>query len=353
MEQVIVKNILDLIYEMLNIKHLNLTEEQIKKANQEIVPFIEELSIDDREFRIKQRHSSSLLNDKRIKDLAVLYYATAQDNVSLYNELVKEKYHFPVNNLYKNLFPLDKTLSSKFNSNEYVDYLLKYSKVFKSFYYSLPNDDMERRDKIIQDFADIIHKDSTLLSIDNDEDIDGNYSRILNARNIEFFGKDFLINTNYCQRKILNNLFIGFNDEQLKKVKDLLEKYPNISIDYSLDPQKLSFFTVDELAGISLKDMNLYERAFPKNLEDRIKEILELDPSFDCPVGFIRKEIFEVLDNSTIVGLTSKGMEEISEIEIPDIDNVVVYPVRKINRIVMNDNIRKMLKIKTSNHIKK
>ena len=66
-----------------------------------------------------------------------------------------------------------------------------------------------------------------------------------------------------------------------------------------------------------------------------------MNPDFNCPNGFIRPEIFKVLSDEEIIGLTNEGINEILSIKIPEIDNVLVMPVKKIRKVLANDEKRK------------
>ena len=82
---------------------------------------------------------------------------------------------------------------------------------------------------------------------------------------------------------------------------------------------------------------------------NRIKNILKLDPSFDCPSSFIREEIFRVLSDSEIVGLSDLGIAEILNIKIPEINNVLVMPIKKIKKVLANDMKRREKNDSTGN----
>ena len=66
-----------------------------------------------------------------------------------------------------------------------------------------------------------------------------------------------------------------------------------------------------------------------------------MNPEFACPIDFIRPEIFKVLSDEEIVSLTKDGINEILSIKIPEIDNVLVMPVKKIRKVLAHDEKRK------------
>ena len=89
--------------------------------------------------------------------------------------------------------------------------------------------------------------------------------------------------------------------------------------------------------------MKLYEVAIKNKVFDRVKALLEEDPSFDCPSRFIRYEIFKVLDNETILGLSEDAILEICDIKLIELDDVYVFPVKKISKIVFKDKIKRKI----------
>ena len=154
--------------------------------------------------------------------------------------------------------------------------------------------------------------------------------------------KEFLLRLNNTQREIINNLNFVLNEEDVSKIKELFAKYPNYTGNINFSSELLSCFSVDEISSMSLKDSILYEEAIKKGLLERMKSILSLDSNFNCPLPFIRKEIFDSITDEDIVGLTELGKEEILSINIPEIENVIVKPIKKINKIVFKDKKRKV-----------
>ena len=102
------------------------------------------------------------------------------------------------------------------------------------------------------------------------------------------------------------------------------------------------YFTVDEIVQMSEKDQDLYLYAIRRKCVPRMREILALNPDFTCPEGFIREGILRSLSNDTILELTEEGKREIAEIVLHDLDDTVVFPIQKINKILFHDQIRKM-----------
>ena len=190
-----------------------------------------------------------------------------------------------------------------------------------------------------EEFSDIVNRDQTTLKVGySDENSNCNF---LVKRNIELFGKDFLLKISNSQREMINNMNVSLREEEISKIKELFTKYPDYSGGIDLSSDLLKYLSIEEISSLCLKDSILYEASLEVGLLDRIKRIIEMNPDFNCPNGFIRPEIFKVLSDEEIIGLTNEGINEILSIKIPEIDNVLVMPVKKIRKVLANDEKRK------------
>ena len=342
MEKIVIDNVLEAIHYALKHNEFEFTEKQIKRADEYIISFIDDIDIDPKEFNIVMHGAPRLVYDKRINSILVRYFAFIEENIALYNELVEENYLFYEGHNMK-YYALDKTLTSKFKRNEYKRLLLKDEDAINAFYSSLRGLDREEKEKYSKDFSDIIHIDHTTLSVGKGSGENISNYHFLIKRNIEFFGKEFLLGLNKRQREVLNNICFNISYEDSIKIKELFTKYPEYNGSIPLSSEILNTFSLDEINSMSIKDYELYKVALNNGLVDRIREILSLDSSFNCPKAFIREEIFRVLDNSEIIGLSDDAKEKISKIEIPEIDNVLIMPFSKINRIVLLDKANKKI----------
>lgn len=341
MEEVVKNNVLDAIHYILKNQHQFLDEEKISKTDELIIPYIEEnFEYSADEFRVKVYGAPVLSNDKRIFPIVVRYYAIMQDNLSLLEKLEENGYSFIGGNQHSiKLFALDKQLSSKFKEKEYIPYLKKHSVSLEHFYTTLRGLDHQERERVLKEFSEIVKSNPTVLSIGEDK----NCSNFLSRRNIEFFGKEFLLSLDDRQRKLLNSFYFQINEDNASKIKELIMKYPDINMSMPLYKEVLDMFTIDELGTMSEKDKKLYSAALKGNVLLRMKEILSINPLFDCPKDFIRYEIFKELDNEKILELSYETMEEIANINYIELDNVYVIPVKKIYSVI-NKEKRKQLK---------
>lgn len=338
MDKIVEKNVLDAIHYVLEHNEFKFTDKQIALADDFIIPFIDDLDIDSKEFNVITMGVPKLVKNKKILPLLPKYFAFIEDNMGLYTELKEENFNFSQNYGIK-FYALDRMLTGNFKRNEYKSILLKYEDAIARFYSSIRGLEKEEKEKYIKEFSDIVHIDQTTLKVGYDDDY-SDYNFLIKD-NIELFGKDFLLKLNKNQREMINNMHINLGIDEANKIKKLIDEYPDYSSSIEFSSGLLRYFSVDEISKISFKDSILYEAALQVGLLYRMKNILALDPNFNCPVSFIRQEIFKVLTDEEIIGLTSEGIEEILDIKIPEIDNVLVMPVRKIKKVLINDEKRK------------
>ena len=331
------------IQRIIRMNNQRLTDEQIEAANKEIDSFLREnLILDENESKVIKYNRPLKNIIKDIIPYVLHYYAFTQGNLELKTKLEDAGYVFSGANIKVNLYALDKNLSSKFEEDEYIQLLINQNKIIERFYDSLRFIKGEEREKYLSDFAYILHINPTIAIVKDDDSHGFNtFQNLLTEKNLKYFGKDFILNSTESQKKVINSLYFYLDDYHFAKIKSLLQAYPNLVPNIELNGKVLDAFSIEEIGNMSSKDANLYKIAIEKSLVDRMKELLEADPMFDCPRNFISTEIFKALDNETILGLTNIGKTEIGNIKIPKADNVIIIPVRKINRAVFRDKMRK------------
>lgn len=332
-------DVLESVHSLIRMNGFKLSPEVISEFDEKIQEYVKS-KVNIIASKNKPRFSKNNINKSDLTDISLEYFAMINDNTRLLNILREHNFRFSLD--YKlNLYVLDKGFSSRFSFNKYIDMLLKHEIVFRRFYSSIRGLEGEEREKSINAFAEII---SAKPSICDDHTMDGTYeeghfTNLLIDPYIKFFGKDFLLNSNIRQRKIINSLDAHLNDEELNKVFELLKKYPNFDCKINLSSELLSILTIDEIVNMSEKDVFLYKKSMSRNyrLVSRMHNVLLLNPNFNCTEGFIRPEIFKSMSDEVIAGLSAHAIEEIEQVKIPFIDNVYVMPIRKINRIVAKD----------------
>lgn len=334
---IVVKNVLEAIHYVLEHNEFEFTNKQIEKADEIITPFIKELNIDSKEFNVITYSAPKFAYNKRIEQLLIKYFAYIEDNISLYEELLKDKYIFTGKQGIK-FYALDRVMTSNFKINEYKNLLYRHEEPISKFYFTLKGLSKSDKEKYSKEFSDIVHIDQTTLKVGFDKYENINHYNYLTKENIEYFGKDFLLRLDEDRRNIINNINIKLSKEDAKKIKELLIRYPNYSGIIDLSNELLSNFSIDEINAMSKKDAILYETSIKANLLYRMRNILTINPEFNCPTSFIREEIFKILSDEEIINLREDTKTKISE-SIPEIDGVIVLPIKKIKRIVFNDKI--------------
>ena len=342
------KEVLDTIHKTLRIHNYRLTEEEIERADQEILPFLEVKILPNlEEVKVHVAGGTLPIQPKILNPLVLRYYAMAQGTLELFHHLENHQFHFEKFGRGIPFYIFDKTLVSQFSEKEYFLYLERGAGAIKRFMDSIRMDDFQTRERFICDFAEMIRKDPKILDIGRPNSEDEPTYNLLTKKNLELFGKDFFPQSTHHQRVIINSMYGRFEQEEADKLKELFQKYPNYHPTLPFRADFLKYFSVDELAHMSSKDEALYSVAMRTDCVSRMKEILAIDPDFHCPDRFIRPEILRVLDNETILELTAQGKEDISNIIIPESDKVTFFPVKKIQLILFQDKLRRKVLKKT------
>ena len=343
MNERIMKRIKETIYFLLRFNNKPLDDELKEKYDGLLEKMInEKFEYNEEDFRVI--HLDGFLESIGDKSLpiALEFYATIQDNIELMNKMNEAGYTFFTSGSKINLYALDKKFSSKFDTDDYIKLLKNTEHSVKRFYNSLVFVPEEEKEQYMSDFAEIIKHKPNITKNREDSDIYGSYLNILTARNIRCFGKEFLMNLTEQQKIVLNSLTFNLDDRHVKIIKDLLTKYPNKVFNVTLRKDILDNFTIDEIASMSVKDATLYEFALKIGQLDKMKEVLKINPNFDCSRKLISPEIFKTVDAKDLAELTSIGMDELANIRIPKNELAYVIPVRKINRTVERDKKRRL-----------
>lgn len=340
MNKIVENKVLEAIHYKLESNEFKFTDEEKSLADTYITPFIDDLDITPKEFNVVTVGVPKLVTDKRIIPIFIRYFAFIENNMDLYTALKKEDYVFYENYTIK-FYSLDKVLTGNFSVDEYKKLLLEYEGVVSKFYSSIRGLEKSEKEKYCREFRDIVLKDTTVLDVgySNGEE-DSNYNFLI-KRNIELLGKDFLLRLDKKQREMINSICINLTEEEANKIKDLYNKYPTYSGRISISSPLLKYFSVDEISSMSTKDSVLYEEALNVGLLSRMKSILELNPDFNCPIDFIKKEIFDSFTDEEIVGLSEKGKEEILNINISDIDGSSEKAMKFLKKVLTHDLRRK------------
>jgi len=335
--------LLDKIHYMIRINNQIISEEKMEEIDPIIRKELEDtFDAEESRARIIKKNMPLSVTTRDLLPFVIKYYAMAEDNLDLLNKLEKSTFQFNGYEGITYLYALDKQLSSKFTEEQFIDLLVNNQKIVERYYNSLHFLTKEEREESMSSFARIMKANPKIVDRNGAHRRQNKkYYNLLTQRNIEFFGEDFLINATPEQKEVINDLIINLEPHDLLKVKQILEKNPHFRPKIELKSVILNSFSVEEIAKMSLKDALLYETALSAGLFDRMHSILKLDPNFNCPIEFIKPEIFGCLDNKDIIGLTNEGKKEIAHVRIPQSVHAIIYPHLKINGLVIKDKRRK------------
>ncbi len=198
--------VLDAIHRIIKIHNRRLTEEEIKRADCEILPFLEEKIIPEIEpTRVHSPKGTAVFSSKLINPAVLRYYAITQDNLSLLNDLLSRDFSF--DKFGKNIpfFIFDKVLTSELPEDKLIAFLERNPFSVKRFMDSLVGHSDEEKTQAIDFFADIVEKDITLLDVGKHHSFDdGDMYNLLTIHNFNLFGKAFFLESDYNQRNIVN-----------------------------------------------------------------------------------------------------------------------------------------------------
>ena len=199
-------------------------------------------------------------NKEIICSLMLYYTALYNDNVNLLNELLERNYDFNVDE--PKLFVLDKRISSHFDRDLYFYFLEYQATLFKKFYYSLGDFEINVSDEeSISDFCSILNKNPQVAYSEEKNYCGENIiSNLLTKKTLACFDQDTILNaTEKQKRNIISRVgyFEYNNDDVLKRVIKLM-KYNDFFV-YLTNPWSDVFeqFTDEELIKINQYDENL------------------------------------------------------------------------------------------------
>ena len=332
---------MDSIHFLSRLNNLKLGKEEMEEADNFIKKYILDNNLlDNIPLKAFSINSPIKVSDKDITPVIVRYYAYTQNTLDFAKKLEEVNYSFHEKPYLYQFYSLNKDYVESFSEDEYISLLLNHNNVIKSFDDSLIHTKGEERLNYIREFARILKKnDNIFYIVDNDKKKCLNH--LLTKRNIDVFGSDFLLKATDSQKRFINYLKFKLDDSLEYKAKEYLNKYPDVIPNFEMTPEVLRVFSIDELATISKKDAKLYTIALREGIVDRLRSILDMDPSFTCPDQFLNRDVFDTLDDETILNLTPQGKTDISLLKAMEVGHNIIIPPGRINRCVFKDNRRK------------
>lgn len=244
--------------------------------------------------------------NKKVRNLLVLYYtALYYDNVDLLQQMLAANVQFELDNSLR-LQYLDKFISSKFDTTDYIENIKKFGKTFASFVTSIKNLSDEDKEKYSQKFMSLFKlKYKEMCEIKEEKE---RYSRywledLFVKGNLDTFEYDTYKCADNKQLELIN--FCGrckYNETTIARLNHLIQttNFSNELIDFDL---LTSIFSDDELAKLDI-DTSSFLSCYsdtPEMLQKAI-EFIELKPEMACFVApYVSKEDFMKTSNFVLI----------------------------------------------------
>lgn len=244
--------------------------------------------------------------NKKVRNLLVLYYtALYYDNVDLLQQMLAANVQFELNNSLR-LQYLDKFISSKFDTTDYIENIKKFGETFANFVTSIKNLSDEEKEKYSQKFLSLFKlKYREMCEI---QEKNKNYSRyelkdLFVKSNLDTFEYDTYKCADNKQLELIN--FCGgskYNETTIARLNHLIQttNYSNKLIDFDL---LTSIFSDDELAKLDFDTSSFLSNYSdtPEMLQKAI-EFIELKPEMACFVApYVSKEDFMKTSNFVLI----------------------------------------------------
>lgn len=279
-------NLLNSIKSYIRENKVKLYGDKEAETDKKILKIIEDLCGKSKnKLNEKEKNILNLLpcndEDERTFCTLMLYYtALYNDNVSLLYELLESGYDFGQRKTNLNLFVLDKRISSQFNKDLYFYFIQNQEKLFKNFYYSLYDSDIEASDEeYIDVFCDILNIDPQ-VACTMEKNYYGEYvmGSLLTKESLTYFDQETILNaTEEQKRNIISRIQYSMcSDEDLSRAINLMKYYDFSLYIYSPWSETLEQFTDEELIKINEHKEDLFYKYYDYKTGridfDRIRE---------------------------------------------------------------------------------
>lgn len=169
---------------------------------------------------------SSEANSRRIFETLELYYTALYfNNLELLNKLVERDFDFS-QPYCLNLYVLDSKITTRFDEDFYIEFVMHKSRVVKEFLHSLDGKEESLSDEeCINIFVDMIKKNPEVTDAkckNGTRTLDG----LITKKNLITFGKEFIEKSSDRQKiNILNNYSENLNEFLLNRLKNLMANH--------------------------------------------------------------------------------------------------------------------------------
>lgn len=300
-----------------------------KEADKKILEIIDDLCSRETNDKNEEKYNLSAYgitsNDKeRIINLLVLYYVAFYfDNLDLLKYFIVNNFNFygySCNGM--NLFVLDKSISSKFELEEYFNILKDNVKVFKNFYSSLDGDYNIETDDAIDEFVRIIKNNPDIALLRNRTIFD-RADDFLNKEVLSRFKEDTIVNLTDEQKSIIDGKFNhrGMYIQEKDIIQDLIENY-NYSHNLVYWQEFVRDFDLSEILSFSDEQVDVIRSIYstmrlPYDVTDEmignavssLKEIYSIKPDYNYRFEAL---VYDVLSVDELLKLSEEGFKDIN-----------------------------------------
>lgn len=323
--EVLSKNILNNVKKQCEYNNIYLETDKEAQTDKKMLKIIKSIILSNKdnifEKEDNEKHDKKEINSSIMTSLMQYYVALYNENLDLLHKLLDDKFYFGNYEFGEmNLFILDKRISSKFDTEEYIKLLKNNLKLFKSFYLSLNanrNNKEIDSSKIIEKFCGIIRKDNNIavLNQTGKKRVDS----LLSVDLLTNFQTEEILNLNDDQKCILEG-FENKKDTETKIKLDLIKKY-NFSKNITYWDKFDKFFTYVDILKLSIVDISLIDKIFDSSYKyvdaekieeiaiKKLKEIKKINPSFNVNLDCLA---YDVLSIDQILSMTKTCADEIN-----------------------------------------
>lgn len=241
-------------------------------------------------------------NEKVRFSLELYYVALYYDNVSLLQDCLKENVDFR-KNYSKDFQYLDKSVSSKFEREDYIKYLKRIGATFYSFNRSIQDLSDEEREKYIIRFANLVNlKYEDMLAYINDRRCDGNLSCLFSKGNLDKFEDETYSFAKGEQLYFIDRcVSTSLGEEARKRLNNLLQTTDYCKILRNFDLM-MKLYSDEELFTLDY-DISLFLDKFSKS-DEMLKKALDFvslrsDLCLNC--SFISENRFMEINNCLLI----------------------------------------------------
>lgn len=303
------KNILNEVKVYIRHNNVFLDKEKESKIDKKMIEVIKGIVLTDKDniFEKKQDEvdKKKEINSNIMPSLLLYYVALYNDNLDLLHKLLDSEFNFG-NYKYREmkLFVLDKNISSKFDSAEYIELLKNNIAIFENFYRSIIFNKNKEYDlnEVVEKFSNLIKKDKNIAN--NKQSNKNEYERLLKVDVLTNFTEEEILKLNNAQKYILNN-FEDKKDNESNLKLDLIKNH-NYSKRIIRWSRFVKHFTKEEILNLSDEEINLVENLClstgdyenSHKIEEiainKFKQIKKINPNFNMRLDSFAYSIFTI-----------------------------------------------------------